>query len=173
MFEKGLHWPIGIFISTVMIIALSVGTVIVALDNPVQLDNTLLKKKYELDKDINIYLTEQISFNKKYNFELIEGQLKSNNSTLKFQFKAKKNININSAFMTLTFTRPNTDLHDFKVNAKFNGKNLFIVNIPNIKLEGRWNIFTVTKINENVGYFNYKADTRKNESFSRPQLILL
>ena len=48
---------------------------------------------------------------------------------------------------------------------------LYQFNIGELTKEGRWNIYINAMVNDKVGYLSYRADTRENVKYTKPQVI--
>ncbi|MFK5969314.1 MAG: FixH family protein [Candidatus Marithrix sp.] len=172
MSKSGIEWPIGITLSTMAVIWACIYTIMIALDNPVRMDNSFSKKYYNVDKNINKFLLEQIEFSKHYSVSLINKQLKEKD-TLKFKLVSNDNSKVESAKLKVTLTRPDTAQHDIKIESTSDKDGNILINVPKLNFEGRWNIFTSITTGELKGYYNLKADTRAKQSYSKPTHIPL
>jgi len=167
MSKSGIEWPVGITIGTIMVIGASLWTIVIALDNPVRMDNSFSNKYYNVDKNINKYILEQIEFSKHYSIELKSSRLKESD-TLMFKLTSNGSSSLKDIKMKATLTRPDTAQHDIKLESTSDSEGNILLNIPKLNYEGRWNIFTSITTDKLKGYYNLKADTRSKEEYSKP-----
>jgi hypothetical protein len=153
------YWPHFILALVAFAVVLGVWTIKVALDNPVELDNSYMVHYRDLDE--NFYKIEQArrAFDKSYRVELLNKKLKQE-ETIRLRVTDLNGTPVPDATVELLITRPDTTRHDIKTIARYqNG--LYEANIS-FPLEGRWNIVVLTKIDESrYRYDIYKRSTRK------------
>lgn len=153
------YWPHFIIALITFAIALGVWTVKMAIDNPVELDNSYMMKYQDVDE--NYYKIEQMAkaFDKSYRIKLLNEKLKKGKNRLIFEVLDKKGKPVKDAQVELLITRPETSKYDKKIRALYkNGKYEAEVNLP---LEGRWNIITKVTVGNVYRYVTYKRSTRR------------
>ncbi len=147
------YWPHAIILSIIAIIFASAYTVVIALDNPVQMDDYYLQKYQQVDRNINKIIKKQKEFFAKYEVKQVEKSLNyQQNNTMSYVLIDKKsNKEVLDAKVFLHVTRPDSRELDQDLNASLeNGKYIFR-NIKVAKL-GRWQ-------------FKLKVDIGKLEGF--------
>ena len=153
------YWPHFILALVVFAVVLGVWTVKVALDNPVELDNSYMAHYRDLDE--NFYKIEQArrAFDKSYRVELLNKKLERN-TTIRVRVTDLNGTPVPNATVELLITRPDTSKHDIKTTARYND-GLYEANVS-LPLEGRWNIITRTAIDEErYRYDTFKRSTRR------------
>jgi len=172
MSKNGIEWPIGIVVGIIMVVGAALWTVVIALDNPVRMDNSFSKNYYDVDKNINKFIKEQIEFSKHYRVELKSKQLKELD-TLKLKLTSNDASPLDSVKIKATLTRPDTAQHDIKIESISDSDGNILLKIPKLAYEGRWNIYTSITTGKLKGYYNLKADTRAKETYTKPMYIPL
>lgn len=151
------YWPHFIVGLVFFTIGMGVWTVVTAINNPVEMDNSYMMNYHQLDKDINKIIESGKKFDKKYRFNLITKTLKEGENTLLIKVSDKEGNIIQNANIDILVTRPETTKFDKKLKASFtDGKY-----IANVKLEkkGRWNIIIRVKIDGLEKFKTYKLHT--------------
>jgi len=153
-------WPYGITIAILAVIAMSAGTIIVALKHPVQMDEAYLKKYQNVDNHINEIQKEQELFDKQYSVKIKTSQFKLGKNSLnivvtdRYTDKIADNLTIN-----VKITRPDDDRYDIKLNSKErDGKYIF----PqfDITKPGRWFILVSISNAKISGYYKKEVDAK-------------
>lgn len=156
-------WPY--VISGMIVIGIIAGgwTIKIALDNPVQIDNSFMQNRWALNQNINKILEDQILFDREYNAEYISRDVKKDNAKVVFKVLKKDGTAVENAVFDLLLTRPETVELDIKLTKPTQAKN-GIYSFENISLpkEGRWNIFAKISIDDKIGYITLKTDTFNN-----------
>jgi hypothetical protein len=163
--SKAMRWPYGIALSFVLIIALIVGTIIVASDNAVEPSDLYMSDYHHVDENINELIRKKIAFDQKYEIRYLNEGIKNENMVLAYQINNRDGSSVNDAVLKVKVTRPNT--HAFNLELKdpqiVEGRYTFApINLPK---EGRWNLMAYVKVGENERYYNLKADTRYTQTF--------
>ena len=160
--QKAMHWPYGIALSFVAVIALIIGTIIVASDNKVEKSDLYMQNYHSADAHANEILMAQIAFNKKYTLTFASEALQQNGCVIAYALQDKMGNPITDATIEGVLTRPDTTDHDVALKdptVTVDGVYEFApVNLP---LEGRWNVMAKVSVGDDYRYFNIKADTRK------------
>jgi nitrogen fixation protein FixH len=164
--EKALRWPYGIALSFIGIIALIIGTIIVAQDNKVEDADLYMQNYHVIDENVNEILYAQIAFKKKYDIEFATEALKLDGTVIAYRLQDKLGNPITDAQMEVILTRPNTRAYDMNLkNPTVGVDGLYEFESVNLPLEGRWNVMAKVTVGENYRYFNLKADTRYTNTF--------
>ncbi len=159
MSEKN-YWPHFIIALVVFAIGLGVWTVRVAVDNPVQLDNSFMMKYQDVDN--NYYQIEQAArkFDQKYSLAFENRKLKVGKNDLIFVVTTKDGKPVTNAKVEVLVARPDTTKYDKHIIAHFkNGRYVATVDLP---LEGRWDVnVKVTIDKETYKFSKFKRSTRR------------
>jgi hypothetical protein len=154
------YWPHFIIALVAFAVVLGVWTVRVAMDNPVQLDNSFMMKYQDVDN--NYYQIERAArnFDKNYLFTFQNKKLKTGENLLVFEVKRKDGEPVSTAEVELLITRPDTTKYDRRLKAHYKeGKYVATVNLP---LEGRWDVNVKVTIDDNTyRFFKFKRSTRR------------
>ncbi len=158
--DKALRWPIGIFIGTIAIIALSIGTIVVALKNPVQMDNDFNSQYRNIDKNINDIVAANIAFKKKYHLFYMEHPLKAKDTLIAYSIMTADNQPVNDAKIEAVLTRPNEVRNDIQLSFRSIGNGVYEADKVDLPLLGRWNLYATVSVGEDRGFLRLKLDTR-------------
>lgn len=158
--DKALRWPIGILLGTVGIIALSVGTIIFALQNPVQLDNDYNSKYREIDKNINDIIEANIEFNKHYKLSYVKHPLKLKGTLIAYTLTPLKHKAVKDVKIEAVLTRPNEVNNNIILTFKDKGNGLYEADLVDLPLEGRWNLFATVTVGDKKGFLRLRLDSR-------------
>ncbi len=144
-----LRWPIGIILSILGLIALSIWTIQQANIKPVVMDDFYFDTYNNVDRNINDIIIKQQKFDKKYNvsFDKSSFIVGENGLTITILEKANKNA-VKDANITVKITKPDTAKFDkmIKVVNQTDGK----YRLENFTVEkvGRWQIMTKITIDD-------------------------
>ena len=158
--DKALRWPIGIFLGTIAIIALSVGTIIVALKNPVQMDNDFNSQYRNIDKNINDIVEANIAFKKRYKLHYMGHPLKAKGTLIAYTVTTADNKPVLDAKIKAVLTRPNEVRNNIELDFKSMGNGLYEAGLVDLPLLGRWNLYASVKVGDNEGFLRLKLDSR-------------
>ena len=163
--SSGKAWPYGIAFSFVGIVALIVGTIIVASNNAVEPSDLYMQNYHEVDANANEIIMSQIAFNKKYTIDYLGTQLDPKGSLISYRIADKNGNAVNNAKIAVVITRPNTHAYNLNLdNPTQKGDGVYEFASVTLPKEGRWNIMADIKVGENQRYYNLKADTRLSET---------
>ncbi|SFO93268.1 FixH family protein [Hydrogenimonas thermophila] len=150
------YWPYAIVGMILTVVILGIWTIKVAVNNPVQLDNSYMMKYQDVDENINEIMAKQKLFDLKYQIDLSSNKLKIGKNKVVVNLISKDSNIINNPEITVVVTRPTTTQYDIHLNNfEFNGKS-YISEEFEVKNGGRWNIEVRVKIGEDIGYKTYK-----------------
>jgi len=158
--DKALRWPVGILIGTVGIIALCVGTIIFALQHPVQMDNDYNSQYRDIDKNINEIVQADIAFKKHYKLTYMKHPLKAKNTLIAYTITTLDGKEVNDAKIEAVLTRPNEVMSNITLTLINKGKGLYESNLVDLPLQGRWNLFATIIVGKDKGFLRLRLDTR-------------
>lgn len=160
---KRNYWPHAIIMGIILIIIACIWTVIIALDNPVEMDSYYLEKYQKVDKNINDIIKKQKIFFKKYDVEFHTKKLNLGKpSIVSFSIVDKdNNENLQKAEIMMLLTRPDSNKfnQEFKAQNAKDGKFTFeniVVDKP-----GRWQFKTKIKSGEFEGFYEHEVNATK------------
>ena len=164
--HKALHWPYGIALSFVLVIALIVATIMVASDNKVENSDLYMQNYHTADANANEILMAQIAFNKKYTIAYLTKNLDMKGSVISYQIEDKLGNPITDASMEVVLTRPNSHAYDMTLkDPTVSVDGVYEFAATQLPVEGRWDIMAKITIGDNYRYYNLKADTRYSETY--------
>lgn len=158
--DKALRWPIGISIGTVAIIALCIGTIVVAVTNPVQMDNDYNQKYRYIDKNINDLVEADFEFRQNYTLYYMEHPLKMKETLVAYTLMTKSNLPVADANLTGILTRPDETNSDITLAFTSIGNGVYEAKKVDLPLEGRWNLFVQIAAGKHTGFSRLRLDTR-------------
>lgn len=157
--NDGKQWPIGVIVSTILIIIACGVTIYLALLQPVQEDGDMMMDYHTLDTNANDIIVANVMFNKKYTLEYIGEPVSEQGSTIAYKLVDKEGKAVNNAHFKVVLSRPilsgaEIELNDPKIE---DGKYLF----EDIKVskKGRWNILARVSVGNDFRHMNLKSDT--------------
>jgi len=151
-------WPYGITLAILAVVALGVGTILVALKHPVQMDETYMKKYQNVDNHFNEIQKSQELFKKQYDVKIITDRLTIGKNSFnikvtdKFTSKPAENLLIN-----VKITRPDDDRYDIKLTSKEKGES-YVFPSFDINKKGRWIILVDISNGKVSGYYKKEID---------------
>ncbi len=160
--KKAARWPVGISLSIMAIFLASVATVVVAVNNPVQLTNEYMMDYHNGDTNFNDLINQKIDFDKSYTIKFLTKDFSVDKNSLAYVIKDTSGKTIEDAKIDLVWTRP--DLLEFDIKQEnptlVNGQ--YIFKETALPKEGRWNIIAHIAVGEKARYLSLKVDTRND-----------
>jgi len=165
------YWPHSIVGSIFAVLGLIYWTIVSTMSAPLAMENLYHDNHHIVDKNINDIIFNDIAFKKLYDLELQNNHLQTN-KPLNIKLVSKNNQPIKDAKIIVKLTRPDSLKSDIEL-TKFTklSDELYQFNIGELTKEGRWNIYINAMVNDKVGYLSYRADTRENVKYTKPQVI--
>lgn len=153
------YWPHAIVGSIFLMIGACIWTVIVALDNPVEMDSYYLEKYQKVDEDINDIIKKQKEFFGKYEVKYDFKTLKAGKPTeIGFSVIDKQsNAPLQSADVKLLITRPDTNKFNQEYNTTKAQNGKFTFNNITVDKLGRWQFKAKIKNGKYEGFHEYEA----------------
>ena len=157
--SNGKHWPIGIIISTILIVIACGVTIYIALLQPVQEDGDMMMDYHSMDRNANDVIVAGFIFNKKYSLTYTGEPVSENGSRLSYQVLDKDGNAINDAKFDVILSRPILSGFEIVLGEPTveNGNYTF----DNVKVteKGRWNILARVSIGDDFRHMNLKSNT--------------
>jgi len=151
------YWPHFIVGLVMFTIGMGTWTLVTAINNPVEMDNSYMRNYHQVDADLNKILQSGFKFDKKYEFSLLNSDLQEGENELKIDIKDKNGNVVKDAKIEILVTRPETTKLDKNLKAQFDGEEYRAKVILDKK--GRWNI-QIRAIVKNLEKFKtYKLHT--------------
>lgn len=153
------YWPHFIIALVTFAILLGIWTVKMAINNPVQLDESYMMKYQDVDKNYYKIEQERKSFHARYTVIPLTEKLQFPKTEFRFKIVCKNGNPVPGADVVVLFTRPDTSKYDIKTKATYeNGTYVAKATLP---LEGRWNVQLKITLNNLTDYEQYKLSTRR------------
>jgi len=150
------YWPFAIVGMILTVVILGTWTIKVAVNNPVQLDNSYMMKYQDVDEKINDILAKQKVFDSKYIINLDMNKLKVGKNKIVISLTDIDGNMVKNPKITAIVTRPTTGKYDILLKKFTPDNNLFVSEAFELKNGGRWNIEVKVKIDDDIGYKTYK-----------------
>lgn len=158
--NPGKKWPIIIVGSILGIVVASVATVMVAVDNPVEMSDLGMQGYHQYDTNINEIIAAKIEFDKAYDVAYIGKQLDPSGAVLVYKVSDKSGLPVNDATINVMVTRPNSHAHDIALENPMVHDGVYTFKSVALPKEGRWDIMANVAVGDKQRYYNLKADTR-------------
>ena len=158
--KKKTFWPKGIALATLGVIILSVGTIVIAVKNPVQDANDHMTDYKDVNKRINSMIEANIAFNSKYKFEYLAHPLNNKASVIAYRVTTQAGEAVNNADLEVMLTRPTERGHDISLEVDSVKDGVYTFKTVSLPLKGRWNLFANVSVETEKGYKRLKLDTR-------------
>jgi len=163
--RDGLHWPIGVITSVILIVIACALTIYVALLQPVQEDADMMQGYHSLDASANEMIIAGLKFNAKYKLTYIGQGVSLEGSSIAYKIEDMNANPVNNAIVKVVLSRPVIDENQIDLeNPRIeNG----VYTFENIKVakEGRWNILAKVIVNEDFRHMNLKSDTTDKDVY--------
>jgi len=157
--SNGKHWPIGIIISTILIVIACGVTIYIALLQPVQEDGDMMMDYHTMDINANDVIVAGFIFDKKYSLTYTGEPVSQEGSTLSYQILDKDGNAVNDAKFEVILARPIlSGLEISLAEPKVDNGN-YIFDEVKVTKKGRWNILAKVSIGDDFRHMNLKSDT--------------
>jgi len=163
--DAGRKWPIIIALSIVGVIGLSVATIKIAMNNPVEMSDYGMQNYHEYDRDANAIIGAKIAFDQKYNITFLTPQITKKGTALSYKVTDKSENGINDAKFEVVMTRPDSTKFDINCTQVSVSDGKYLFNVVDLPKEGRWDILAKVTVGADKRYYNLKADTRNPNTF--------
>lgn len=163
--SEGRIWPYAIVLSILFIIAASVMTVVIAVENPVEMSDSNMQDYHHYDANANTFIEAKIAFDKKYIISYVSEKLEKEQAVVAYKVTDKAGNEVNSAKINIVLTRPDNCDSDIELNVASVKDGVYTFEVGALPLEGRWNIMANVVVGDNQRYYNLKADTRYPNAF--------
>ena len=148
---KKNYWPYYIVVAFIPFVAGIIATLVIALDNPVAMDDTFLENYQKVDKNYNELMAKQVEFNKEINATVITPSLVMGEQELSIVVTQKlTGAKVNTATFKGVLTRPETQAMDQNLTFVYTDSGVYKakVNVPKV---GRWQVKTLVSVGQNSG----------------------
>lgn len=163
--SQGKIWPYAIVGSILLVIGASVITVVVALENPVQLSDHNLQDYHSYMKDANQFIDARIRFDKKYKISYVSERLDQKETKIAYKVTDHDGNAITDAKIDIMITRPDDHDTDIPLHDPIMDGGVYSFEGISLPKPGRWNLIAHVVIGDHERYYNLKADTRYPNTF--------
>ena len=150
--NKALHWPIGIVLGIFAIIGMCIWTIVVAVKNPVMMDDFYFQKYQDVDNNYDLIQEKQIKFDKKYDIKYNLTELSIGENQLTVNIVDKQSLPIVDANVTVRITRPHSNRQDKDLKMISQGSGNYKLEKFTIDTIGRWQILSKVQIGDLISF---------------------
>ena len=163
--NKGRIWPYAIVVSILLIVAASIATIMVALENPVEMSDHNMQEYHTYDNNVNAFIRAKIVFDKYYSIAYVSEKLDQDNAVVAYKVTDKGGNVVDDARINIMITRPGDHNTDIPLDNPMVQDGVYTFNAVKLPKSGRWNLIAHIVIGEHERYYNLKADTRNPNTF--------
>ncbi len=163
--RDGLHWPIGVITSVILIVIACAVTIYVALLQPVQEDADMMLGYHNLDANANDMIVAGIRFNAKYKLTYIGEGVSLDGSSIAYKIEDMNANPVNNAVVKVVLSRPVIDEHQIDLENPHIENGIYTFSNVKVAKEGRWNILTKISIGDDYRHMNLKSDTMDKDVY--------
>ncbi len=163
--QTAKRWPVAIGLSIFAIFLACVATVMLALENPVEMSDLGMQGYHEYDANANKIIAAKIEFDKNYDIKYISEKLDQNSAVIAYRITDKAGNPVNDASVNIMITRPYDHSSDMPLESPKISDGVYTFESIVLPEPGRWNIMANVQIKDKQRYYSIKADTRYSEFF--------
>ena len=154
---KKTFWPYAIVLSIIAIIIACVATIVIALQNPVEMDSAYMQSYQKVDENITFIKESEARFDEKFALKF-EPEFKGLQGKFKFHL-TPKNGEISSFSYEILLTRPQTNKDNKTLNALWQ-ENELVSESVSLK-EGRWQLLLRLNDKQDTRYYKFDFNATK------------
>ncbi|NPA73446.1 MAG: hypothetical protein GXO12_01925 [Epsilonproteobacteria bacterium] len=152
-------WPYGITIAIIAVVIMGAGTIMIALQHPVQMDEAYMKKYQNVDNHYNEIQKSQEIFDSKYKVSINNDAFKIGKNTLLVSVLDKSsNQSVENLNLKVKITRPDDDRFDIKLASSDTKEGHYIFPKFSINKRGRWIVLLSISDGKVEGFFKKEID---------------
>ena len=155
-------WPYGIALSIVAIVIACIATIVIALKNPVQMDNFYMDRYQNVDENISEIHDSQRRFDSKFDVIFKGAEIKKDGSfldvTFEFSVSAKSDESPNFATQIL-LTKPETNEFNQILEYVWQKRTLTTKSVKLAK-EGRWQLLLKLNDGADTGFYKFEIEAK-------------
>jgi nitrogen fixation protein FixH len=163
--RDGLHWPIGVITSVILIVIACAVTIYVALLQPVQEDADMMLGYHNLDASANDMIIAGIKFNAKYKLTYIGEGVSLEGSSIAYKIEDMDANPVNNAVVKVVLSRPIIEENQIELENPHVENGVYTFENVKVAKEGRWNILAKVTVNEDFRHMNLKSDTADKDVY--------
>jgi len=154
---KKTFWPYAIVLSIIAIIIACIVTIVIALQNPVEMDSAYMQSYQRVDENITFIKESEARFDEKFGLKF-EPNLDGLNGKFKFYITPKSG-EISSLSYEILLTRPQTNKENKTLNASWQNNELISQSVS-LK-EGRWQLHLRLSDKQDTRYYKFDFNATK------------
>ena len=154
---KKTFWPYAIVLSITAIIIACTATIVVAINNPVEMDSAYMQSHQSVDENITFIKESEARFDKKFELKF-EPEFKALQGKFKFHL-TPKNGEISNLSYEILLTRPQTNKDNKTLNASWQ-ENELVSESVSLK-EGRWQLLLRLSDKQDTRYYKFDFSVTK------------
>ena len=154
---KKTFWPYAIVLSIIAIIIACVATIVIALQNPVEMDSAYMQSYQKVDENITFIKESEARFDEKFGLKF-EPEFKGLQGKFKFHL-TPKNGEISSLSYEILLTRPQTNKDNKTLSASWQ-ENELVSESVSLK-EGRWQLLLRLSDKKDTRYYKFDFSVTK------------
>ena len=163
--RDGLHWPIGVITSVILIVIACALTIYVALLQPVQEDADMMLGYHNLDASANEMIIAGLKFNAKYKLTYIGQGVSLEGSSISYKVEDMNANPVNNALVKVVLSRPVIEEDKIELENPHVENGVYTFENVKVTKKGRWNILTKVTVNEDFRHMNLKSDTTDKDVY--------
>ena len=148
---KKSFWPYAIVLSIIAIIIACAATIVVAINNPVEMDSSYMQSHQSVDENITFIKESEARFDKKFELKF-EPEFKGLQGKFKFLLTPKSS-EISSLSYEILLTRPQTNKDNKTLSASWQENDLVSESVS-LK-EGRWQLLLRLNDKQDTRYYKF------------------
>lgn len=152
------YWPHAIVGSLILIVASCVATIILAVKNPVEMDEFYFERYQNVDENINEIEASQRRFDAKYALKF-ESEFDELNGYFKIAVEPKNGSVAPNFTYEILLTRPATNEQNQNLDAKFDGQILKTAPVT-LPKKGKWQILLKISDANDTGFYKFSFEAR-------------
>ena len=154
---KKTFWPYAIVLSIIAIIIACVATIVIALQNPVEMDSAYMQSYQKVDENITFIKESEARFDEKFGLKF-EPEFKALQGKFKFHL-TPKNGEISILSYEILLTRPQTNKDNKTLNASWQ-ENELVSESVSLK-EGRGQLLLRLSDKQDTRYYKFDFNATK------------
>jgi len=150
--KKKSFWPYGIALAIFTVFIACVVTVIIAVNNPVEMDDFYLQKYQNVDENFIAIEKEIAEFNKRFKVKLDKDRVNMGKDFVSVVVTTIDNTPVKDAKIEYLITRPDVSKYDKKGKIATDSNGIAKIEEFDFEKIGRWQILVKTSVDRYNGF---------------------
>jgi hypothetical protein len=159
--NRALHWPIGIVLAILGLVALCVWTIMQANKYPVMEDDFYFQKYQDVELNYHVIQKKQMDFDQKYSVNYSLKRFNLGENILKIDIKDRDGKSVNNAKITTKITRPLSINKDRFIKVVSGDSGSYTLEKFTVDEIGRWQIVSKIEIGELISFTKIDINATK------------